>query len=218
MWCSKMDQPTNCWLLHVYDWLKRGTGKRVCLLGGSRLGDLFLKRLGQTTLQELSACPELHIILGVFRAITAALIKDGNHCRYLPGSFLLAQWGHFGACDRENTTLLEVISKKWERLNSYLKWERPPWTVFVSLPTDAAFPRTSFRLRKDFWGLIFSNAVWGAAAWSSSMQMTESWQNKPHSEEKNLTVEVSVVLWAFKLYLIFTVALLDGGLASWGTP
>lgn len=97
------EQPTGWWLLHVYNWLKGGAGERVCLLGGSGLGYLFPEGLGQTALQELSACPELLVILGVFRALAAALIKDGNHRRHLPSSLLLAQRGPFGACEKKNT-------------------------------------------------------------------------------------------------------------------
>lgn len=87
MCISMTERPTICCLLHVYNWLKGGTGEGVCLLVGSGLGYLFPKGLGEATLQELSACPELLIILGVFRALTAAFIKDGH----LPSRFLLGQ-------------------------------------------------------------------------------------------------------------------------------
>lgn len=177
-------QSTCWWLLHVYNWLKGGTGDRVCLLGGGGLGDLFPKGLRQTTLQELSACPELLIILRVFRALAAALIKDRNHCRHLPSGFLLAQRSHFGACEKEITAPLGEMSTKCRTWNSDLEWDRLPGTGLVSLQTGEAFPRTSLRLRKDFWVLLFSGAIWSVAVWSSSRHMTESWQNKPHSEGK----------------------------------
>lgn len=147
---------TVWWLLRVCNCLKGGTGEGIRLLGGSCLGYLFPEGLGQTALQELSACPELLIVLGVFRALVAALVKDGNHCRDLPSSFLLALRGHFRACEDENTASLVGLQKeKGWTVNGDLKRERLPGTALVSL----AFPRTSFKLRKDFWVLLFSGAV-----------------------------------------------------------
>lgn len=110
----------------MYNWLKGGTGERVCLLGGSGLGYLFPKGLGQATLQELSACPELLIILGVFRALMAALIKD----RHLPSSLVLAQRGYFGACEKENTPL-DVISTRWKTVNWRFRVGKTTWDSLV---------------------------------------------------------------------------------------
>lgn len=72
---------TTFWLLcHMYNWLEGAAGEGVCFPVGSRLGYLLSKGLRQATLQKISACPELLIILGVFRGLMAALIKDGHHC------------------------------------------------------------------------------------------------------------------------------------------
>lgn len=89
----------------MYNWLKGGTRERICLLGSGGLGNLFLKGFRQATLQELSACPELLIILRVFRGLAAAFVKNGNHRRHPPSIFLLAQRGQLGACERENTSI-----------------------------------------------------------------------------------------------------------------
>lgn len=59
------EKPTLWWLLHVYNWLKGGAGEGVGLLGGSGLGNLLPKRLGEAAPQELSARPELLVILGI---------------------------------------------------------------------------------------------------------------------------------------------------------
>lgn len=83
-------QPTFWCLLNVCHWLKGGTGQRIRLLGGSSLGNLFPEGLGQTALQKLPARPEMLIVLGVFRALAAAVVKDGDHCRRLPSAFLQA--------------------------------------------------------------------------------------------------------------------------------
>lgn len=77
---SMKEHPTSWWLPHVYNWLEGGTEEGVCLLGGGSLGYLLPEGLWQSTLQELPASPELLIILGVFRALAAALVKDGHHC------------------------------------------------------------------------------------------------------------------------------------------
>lgn len=83
-------QPTFWCLLNMCHWLKGGTGQRVRLLGGRSLGDLFPEGLGQTALQKLPARPELLIVLGVFRALAAAVVKDGGHGRRLTSTFLRA--------------------------------------------------------------------------------------------------------------------------------
>lgn len=95
----------------MYNWLKGGTRERICLLGSGGFGNLFPKGFGQTTLQELSACPELLVILRVFRALVAAFVKNGNHCRRLPRIFLLALRGQLGACERENTRIGGGVEK-----------------------------------------------------------------------------------------------------------
>lgn len=193
--CISM-KPTVGWLLHVYYWLKGGTGERVSLLGGSSLGHLFPEGLRQATLQELSACPELLIVLRVFRVLAAALIKYGNHSWPLPSSLFLAHWGHFGACEKENIAPIDENPTKCWTVNGHLEWDRLPGTALVSLPTGVGFPRTSIRLRKGFWVLLFSGATWGDADWSSSRQITESWQNKSHEKK---------IEWIHKLGFCFDV-------------
>lgn len=88
---SMKKHTTIWWLPYVYDWLEGGTGEGVCLLGGGGLGYLLPERLWQAALKEFSASPELLIILGVFRAFTAALVKDGHHRWPPPNSLLLAE-------------------------------------------------------------------------------------------------------------------------------
>lgn len=58
-------EPTSWWLSGVDHRLQGGAGQGVRLLGGGRLGDLLLEGLGQAALQELSARPELLVVLGV---------------------------------------------------------------------------------------------------------------------------------------------------------
>lgn len=91
------EKPTLWWLCCVSDSLEGGTGDSVRLFGGSSLCYPFPKGLGQTALQELPACPELLVILGVFRSLVAALIEDGNHSGRPLRGLLLIQRGHFGA-------------------------------------------------------------------------------------------------------------------------
>lgn len=73
-----MSQSTFWCLLDVHHRLEGGAGQRIRLLGCGRLGDLLLEGLGQAALQELPACSELLVVLGVFRGLAAALVEDGR--------------------------------------------------------------------------------------------------------------------------------------------
>lgn len=93
------------------DWLEGRTGHRVGFLGGHRSGDLFFKGLGQAAFQELPAGPKLTVVLGIFRAFTTAVVKDGNHCRWPLSRLLLTRRGRFGACREENRLLIHEVVK-----------------------------------------------------------------------------------------------------------
>lgn len=115
MW-QPVSQSTFGCLLDVRHCLEGGAGQGIGLLGCSRLGDLFPEGLGQTTLEKLPTRSELLIILGVFRGLAAAVVKDGDDCGRLAGLFLWASWRPFGACGRDSLWAKETLELRvrWE--------------------------------------------------------------------------------------------------------
>lgn len=102
-------------LQHVHHRLEGGAGEGVGLPGGRGLGDLLLEGVRQAALEELAAGATRLVILGVVRAVTAALVKYGHHRRGPSQLPVLDQRGHFRAWSRAKQEKSHVyIHSKWE--------------------------------------------------------------------------------------------------------
>lgn len=142
------------------NWCEGGAGQRVSLFSGSSLGYLFPEGFWETTLEELSAGPELFIILGVFGTLTAAVVKDGDHRRHFSSCFL------FRPCKNGNVKLLVYFFKRTIKGDD-LEWEKTTW---VRLESWCGFTQNIIQTPQRFLGFALFWCCWRRRCWRAVLQ------------------------------------------------